>query len=136
MVSSTTTTLECVLDEIKAINPTAPVHSTTYSKVPDLGWVLDAKCFDAERVKDVDATFARVSGDDDEDGRRGGAILVRVQMKTVTMMVMIIATLILTAIIIIIIRHVDIINTVTPVRSVPRPLFKRDQLICIAFIPG
>jgi len=68
---SSTTTLECVLDEIKAINPTAPVHSTTYSKVPDLGWILDAKCFDAERVKDVDATFARVSGNDEEDDEPG-----------------------------------------------------------------
>lgn len=56
-----THTLECVLEEIRRINPTAPIHPTTFSKVPDLSWILDAKCFDAERVKDIDATFT--SGD-------------------------------------------------------------------------
>jgi len=54
-------TLECVLEEIRNINPTAPVHATTFSKVPDLAWILDAKCFDVERVKDIEATLA--SGD-------------------------------------------------------------------------
>lgn len=54
-------TLECVMEEIRSINPTAPIHPTTFSKVPDLSWILDAKCFDAERVKDIDATFT--SGD-------------------------------------------------------------------------
>ena len=50
-------TLECVLEEMRSINPTAPIHPTTFSKVPDLSWILDAKCFDAERVKDIDSTF-------------------------------------------------------------------------------
>ena len=27
---------------------------TQYSKVPDLDWILDAKCMDVERVKDVE----------------------------------------------------------------------------------
>eukprot|EP00563_Minutocellus_polymorphus_P013729 CAMPEP_0181056008 /NCGR_PEP_ID=MMETSP1070-20121207/19495_1 /TAXON_ID=265543 /ORGANISM="Minutocellus polymorphus, Strain NH13" /LENGTH=529 /DNA_ID=CAMNT_0023135341 /DNA_START=81 /DNA_END=1670 /DNA_ORIENTATION=+ len=65
--SRKTHTLECVLEEIRSINPTAPVHATTYSKVPDLAWILDAKCFDAERVKDVDATFASGDIGNDED---------------------------------------------------------------------
>ena len=53
-----THTLECVMEEIRSINPTAPIHPTTFSKVPDLSWILDAKCFDADRVKDIDETFA------------------------------------------------------------------------------
>jgi G3E family GTPase len=63
----TTHTLECVLEEIRSINPTAPVHATTFSKVPDLAWILDAKCFDAERVKDIDDTFALGDIGNDED---------------------------------------------------------------------
>ena len=30
---------------LRAINPAAQVLSTTYSKVPDLDWILDAKCY-------------------------------------------------------------------------------------------
>ena len=63
----TTHTLECVLEEIHSINPTAPVHATTFSKVPDLAWILDAKCFDAERVKDIGDTFALGDIGNDED---------------------------------------------------------------------
>ena len=62
-----THTLECVLEEIRSINPTAPIHPTTFSQVPDLAWILDAKCFDAERVKDIDAAFTSndIIGQDD-----------------------------------------------------------------------
>ena len=49
--------LEMVLQKITSINPTAPVLKTTYSKVEDLNWILDAKCFDAGRIKDVESAF-------------------------------------------------------------------------------
>jgi G3E family GTPase len=35
---------------ITSINPTAPILKTCYSKVPDLSWILDANCFNAERA--------------------------------------------------------------------------------------
>lgn len=55
--SASTSTIESVLEQIKSINPTAPIKTTTYSKIEDLDWILDANCFDAERVKDVDSAF-------------------------------------------------------------------------------
>lgn len=51
------TAVERVLEEIKSINPTAPIRTTTFSKIDDLDWILDANCFDVERVKDVEAAF-------------------------------------------------------------------------------
>ncbi|KAL7530115.1 hypothetical protein ACHAXR_003316, partial [Thalassiosira sp. AJA248-18] len=51
------TTIDAVLQEIKSINPTAPIKTTTYSKIEELNWILDAKCFDSERAKDVEAAF-------------------------------------------------------------------------------
>jgi len=40
-------------DTIRGINGTAPMIMAQYSKVPDLDWILDAKCMDEERVNDV-----------------------------------------------------------------------------------
>ena len=37
--------VENVLQTIRAIHPTAPIRTTTYSQVPDLDWILDANCF-------------------------------------------------------------------------------------------
>lgn len=34
-----------IVATIRAINPTAQLQPTTYSKVPDLDWILDAKCY-------------------------------------------------------------------------------------------
>jgi len=65
----TTTNIEEVLQEIKSINPTAPIKTTMYSKIQDLDWILDANCFDAERVKDVESAFQQ-SIDDDDSMRR------------------------------------------------------------------
>lgn len=36
---------------LQSIQPTAPVRPTTYAAVPDLDWILDSKCFDAERAQ-------------------------------------------------------------------------------------
>jgi hypothetical protein len=75
-MATTTTTVESVMRRIKSINPTAPVRATTYSRVDDLGWILDADCFDADRARDVEEAFQRLSSstvtiddenDDDED---------------------------------------------------------------------
>lgn len=49
--------IEQVVKQIRAINPTAPILRTTFSKVPELDWVLDANCFDIERVRVVESTF-------------------------------------------------------------------------------
>jgi len=49
--------IESVLQQIKSINPTAPMKQTTYSNIEDINWILNAKCFDAERVKDVESAF-------------------------------------------------------------------------------
>ena len=49
-------TIQSVLDKIKDINPTASMRQTTFSKV-DIDWIIDANCFDAERVRDVEVAF-------------------------------------------------------------------------------
>jgi len=55
---------DTVLQHIRSIHPTAPVRTTTYSKVPDLEWILDANCFDVDRAKEVDMVLSRVAGTD------------------------------------------------------------------------
>ena len=57
-------TIETVLQEIMSINPTAPVITTTYSKIKDINWIIDAKCFDADRVKDIEYEFRQSIGYD------------------------------------------------------------------------
>jgi len=53
--------LNAVLEEIRSINPTAPLKTATYSNVGDLKWLLDAKCFDVDRAKDVENAFAALN---------------------------------------------------------------------------
>jgi len=53
--------IESVLQQIKSINPTAPTKQTTYSNIEDINWILNAECFDAERVKDVESAFQQSS---------------------------------------------------------------------------
>mmetsp|Transcript_17003 Transcript_17003/g.27822 ORF Transcript_17003/g.27822 Transcript_17003/m.27822 type:complete len:500 (+) Transcript_17003:103-1602(+) len=48
--------LQSVLGKIKDINPTASLRQTTFSKI-DIDWVIDANCFDAERIRDVEVEF-------------------------------------------------------------------------------
>ncbi|KAL7468412.1 hypothetical protein ACHAXS_008645 [Conticribra weissflogii] len=50
-------TMDAVLETIKSINPTAPIVQTTYSKVEDINWILDTKCFDSSRIKNVEEAF-------------------------------------------------------------------------------
>jgi len=61
---------EEIIRMIRAIHPTAPLCETTFSQVPDLDWILDAKCFDADRVQQVDRDLAIMlqnsTGDDFE----------------------------------------------------------------------
>jgi G3E family GTPase len=38
---------------IRRINLTAPIQQTRYASVPDLTWILDAKCFDLERAQNT-----------------------------------------------------------------------------------
>jgi len=60
-----------VIDRIRQINATAPIRTTTFSQIPDLEWILDAKCFDIDRAKDAEAAFSTITKDAD------GAITVR-----------------------------------------------------------
>jgi len=46
-----------VIDKIKDINPTASIRQTTFSIIEDIDWILDANCFDAERIKDAEVAF-------------------------------------------------------------------------------
>ena len=50
-------TIQTVLDKIKEINPTASMRQTTFSKIDTIDWIIDANCFDAERVRDVEVAF-------------------------------------------------------------------------------
>ena len=50
-----------ILQSIRSINPTAPMRETTYSTVPDLDWIMDAKCYDVDRAKEVDALLQQSS---------------------------------------------------------------------------
>jgi G3E family GTPase len=43
-----------VFNTIRAIHSTVPIQTTTYSKVPDLEWILDSHCFG--RAMDIDDT--------------------------------------------------------------------------------
>jgi len=54
-----------VIDQIRQINATAPIRTTTFSQIPDLEWILDAKCFDVERAKDAEAAFSTITKDTD-----------------------------------------------------------------------
>lgn len=47
---STTITVESLIEKLQRINPTAPIRPTQYSAVPDLDWVLEARCFDPDRL--------------------------------------------------------------------------------------
>jgi hypothetical protein len=53
-------TVESVVQWIKRINPTAPARTTMFSRVDDLGWMLDSNCFDANQARDVEAAFQQL----------------------------------------------------------------------------
>ena len=55
--------IEQVVQQIRAINASAPIVTTKYSQVGDLNWILDAKCFDMERVREVENTFTSIDND-------------------------------------------------------------------------
>jgi G3E family GTPase len=57
--------LEEVLMQVRSINRVAPLQTTTYSKIEDLAWVLDANCFDAERVQNLEESFVNDSAQKD-----------------------------------------------------------------------
>jgi G3E family GTPase len=48
-----------MVNAIRGINRTVPIQPTCFSQVPDLEWILDANCFDADRIKDVDALIGK-----------------------------------------------------------------------------
>ena len=52
--------LRLAIETIRDIHPTAPIRHTTYSKVPDLDWIMDAACFDVDRAKEVDMVLSQL----------------------------------------------------------------------------
>ena len=50
--------LDHVLRQIRKINSTAPIRTTTFSQIPDLEWVLDTDCFNVERAHDTEKVFS------------------------------------------------------------------------------
>jgi G3E family GTPase len=47
-----------LLATIRSIHPTVAIRSTTYAAVPDLDWILEARCFDADRAKEMEETLS------------------------------------------------------------------------------
>jgi G3E family GTPase len=43
--------LERLQTIIRSLQPTAPIRPTQFAAIPDLDWILDSKCFDAERAQ-------------------------------------------------------------------------------------
>jgi len=55
-----------VISLIRGINSSAPIRKTTFSQISDLDWILDAKCFDVERAKDVDIASPNITTNEHE----------------------------------------------------------------------
>ena len=57
LLEGSSSSVGSVIKRVRSINPTAPYRITRYSAVDDLGWILDARCFDADRARDVENRF-------------------------------------------------------------------------------
>jgi G3E family GTPase len=62
-----TSSLDRLTGIIRSIHATVPVRPTTYSAVPDLDWILEAECFDADRARQVDETLHKDNLDNTHD---------------------------------------------------------------------
>jgi G3E family GTPase len=51
-----TSTLDGIVQSIRRFHPTAPIRQTTFAAC-ELDWILDAKCFDADRIQAVEESF-------------------------------------------------------------------------------
>ena len=50
--------LQDVKDAMRRLHPTAEIQTTTYSRIPDLDWILNANCFGgSERVEELDRVW-------------------------------------------------------------------------------
>ena len=50
--------LQDVKDAMRRLHPTAEMQTTTYSRIPDLDWILNANCFGgSERVEELDRVW-------------------------------------------------------------------------------
>jgi len=52
-----------IMGQIKSINALAPIHTTTYSQIPDITWLLDTKCFDTTRVRELERLVDQIVQD-------------------------------------------------------------------------
>ena len=51
-----------MIEQIRTINGTSPIRTTTFSRIPDLEWVLNANSFSIDRIGDVKTAFTRILG--------------------------------------------------------------------------
>lgn len=59
---------DSIVSLIRQFHPSAPIRQTEYSSVPDLDWILDARCFDTDRFQTVQESLeVPLTNDDDED---------------------------------------------------------------------
>jgi G3E family GTPase len=58
--SSTGDIIDGIVQSIRRFHPTVPIRPTTFAAC-DLDWILDARCFDADRIQAVEDSFANVS---------------------------------------------------------------------------
>ena len=56
-----------VMKQIRSINTTAPIRTTTFSQIPDISWILDTQCFDMEKIQEVENSFAHINNDNTVD---------------------------------------------------------------------
>lgn len=50
-----------MVNAIRGINRTVPIQPTSFSQVPDLEWILDVNCFDADRTNDVNEMIGKTN---------------------------------------------------------------------------
>lgn len=53
--------LDDILKLIHHVHPTVRIKETEYSKVPDLGWILDTRSFDEQRNRDLETQLSNES---------------------------------------------------------------------------
>jgi G3E family GTPase len=63
---SSSIALDKVKEALRKLHPTAPMMTTTYSKVPDLDWILNANCFGgASRLEELDTLWNQATTDEE-----------------------------------------------------------------------
>lgn len=56
--SEVRSSVDDLLTQIRSINSTAPIRLTSFSKIEDLDWILDANCFDVAKAQELETTLS------------------------------------------------------------------------------